>query len=43
MPTATINDNDLMKIFQEMGFNANVIVRKSINEKGEIEIVWKHG
>jgi len=43
MPTATLNDEDFKKIFQDMGYNANVIISKSINEKGEVEIVWKHG
>lgn len=43
MPTAILTDEDFKEFFQEKGFNANVIISKKINDKGEVEVVWKHG
>ena len=42
MPTAILTDEDFKELFQKQGYNANVIVKKSINEKGEVEVIWKH-
>lgn len=42
MPTATLNDEDFKKYFQDLGFNCNTIIRKSITDKNEIEIVWTY-
>ena len=42
MPTAIIDDEDLKKfITTETGFQANRIIGKKINEKGEIEVFWR--
>ena len=43
MPTAILTDEDFKEYFQREGYNANIIVKKSINEKGEVEVIWKHG
>ena len=43
MPTATLEDDDFKKLFQSQGYNANVIISKSIDEDGNVKIVWKHG
>ena len=41
MPTAILEDNDFIKIFSDMGYNCFRIIEKRINDKGEVEIVWR--
>ncbi len=43
MPTAILNDEDFKELFQSKGFNANVIISKSIDEDGNVKVIWKHG
>jgi hypothetical protein len=45
MPTITLNDEDIKKAINYLTddrYNVNTIVKKKINEEGELEIVWSY-
>ena len=42
MPTAILTDEDFKKMFEDLGYNCNTIISKKINDKGEVEVIWKH-